>query len=51
MTDLHYAAIQDDEGDVTYGPPETYANAAKRAADAASSGGNRISRTWIEPIK
>jgi hypothetical protein len=51
MTGLYYAVIQDDEGDATYGPPETRENADKRAEDAKSSGGSRIARTWIEPIK
>jgi hypothetical protein len=34
---LYYAVIQDDAGDATYGPPETYANAAKRLNDALTS--------------
>lgn len=34
---LYRAEIQDDAGDTTYGPPESYANASKRLGDALAA--------------
>lgn len=47
---LHKAFIQDDNGDVTIGPAETYSEAFKRAADAMASS-HRIIKVWTEEVK
>jgi hypothetical protein len=49
MTDLYYAMITDDEGDTTYGPPETYANAMKRITDAVTDDG--VTSATVVPVK
>lgn len=47
---LYRAFIQDDEGDVTRGPAESYKDAVKRMSDAASSS-DWVVKTWTEEVK
>lgn len=43
------AFIQDDNGDVTRGPAESYNDAVKRTNDVAVD--HRIVNTWVEEVK
>lgn len=43
------AFIEDDNGDVTQGPAESYIEAMKRASDAMSS--PRNVGTWVKEVK